>query len=193
MGWFCSEIMAQPNPQVIKALRVLPEVERALYLVESLLGRQPNFPKTGLVFVRDVDDLWGDMRPSRLWPELRASEDVPLAIPVDLPRVRTMDGDEVLLGLPERFLKFLKLLSRDSGAAVAYYAAHSWGGPFEWECAWVFEPREVVYCMLYGERRVRVYREGAEPAEEGNVLVRLLGHLGVESPVWEFAPHDWGA
>jgi hypothetical protein len=79
---------------------------------------------------------------------------------------------------------------------VAYYAAHSWGGPFEWECAWVFEPREVVYSMLYGERRLRVYREGGVPSEEdGGVLVRTLGHLGVVSPVWEFAPHasqfDW--
>lgn len=191
MGWFCSEVIAQPNPQLLKALRALPEVERSLYFVKSLPGRRPNFPKTGLVFVRNVGDVWGDMLPGVPWPELPAGENVALSIPVDRPRIRTMDGEEAPLGLPERFLKLLKWLSRDSGSVVAYYAAHSWGGPFEWECAWVFEPREVVYCMLYGERRVRVFREGVECAEEeGDVLIRLLGHLGVESPVWEFAPHD---
>jgi len=191
MGWFCSEIMAQPNPRLLAALRALPEVERAVYFVRSIPGRRPNFPKAGLVFVRTVGDVWGDMLPGVPWPELPAGEDVALSVPADLPRLRTMDGDDVPLGLPERFLKFLKRLSRDTGSVVAYYAAHSWGGPFEWECAWVFAPHEVAYCMLYGERRVRVYREGVAPAEEdGDVLVRTLGHLGVESPVWEFAPHD---
>jgi hypothetical protein len=191
MGWFCSEIMAQPSPRLLTALRELPGIERAVYFVRSVPGRRPNFPKAGLVFVRTVGDVWGDMLPGVPWPELPAGEDLALSIPADLPRLRTMDGEEVLLGIPERFLKLLKWLSRDTGSVVAYYAAHSWGGPFEWECAWVFQPREVAYCMLYGERRVRVYREGAAPAEEdGDVLVRTLGHLGVESPVWEFAPHD---
>lgn len=191
MGWFCSEIVARPNPRLLSALRTLPGIERSLYLVKSLPGPRPNFPSTGLAFVRDVGEPWGKMLPGVPWPVLPATEDVELSIPADVPRLRTMDGDDVPLGIPDRFLKLLKWLSRDAGTVVGYYAAHSWGGPFEWECAWVFEPREVVYCMLYGERRVRTYREGAPPIEEeGDVLVRLLGHLGVPSPIWAFAPHE---
>jgi len=195
MGWFCSEIMAQPNPRLVAALRALPGVADSLYLVHSLPGRRPNFPPTGLAFVRDVGDVWG-VRPAAPWPDHPAARDMALAIPPDLPRVRTMDHGDAAVGLPGSFLRFLKWLSQDAGSVVAYYAAFSWGGPFEWECGWVFEPREAAYCMVYGESRVRAYREGAAPAEEaGGVLVRVLGHLGVRSPRWEFAPHaadfDW--
>jgi hypothetical protein len=122
--------------------------------------------------------------------------DVALSIPPDLPKLRTMDGEDVSPTLPEQFRKFLKWLSRDTGSVVAYYTAFSWGGPLESEFAWIFEPRERVYCDIYGERRVRVYREGVKPSEdEGTVLALTLWRLGVDAPKWDFLPHykdfDW--
>lgn len=167
-------------------------------------GRRPgplsaNFPKAGLVFVRNVGYvLPGDQTPVP-WPEPPPGVDIALSIPPDLPKVRTMDGQDVSLELPESFLRFLKWLSTETEPVVAYFTDFSWGGPFENELAWIFEPRaprERVYCGIYGERRIRVYRESVKPSEdEATVLAMTLWRLGVDAPKWEFQPHysnfDW--
>ncbi len=200
MGWFCTEIIAQPSPRIIELLRKTPGVDRSLYFVPAVPGPlSTNFPKSGLVFVRNVGFvLWGD-EVAVPWPEPPVGVDVALSIPRDLPKVQTEEVKDVSPTLPESFLRYLKWLSGETQSVVAYYTDFSWGGPSENQLAWIFEPRaprERVYCGLFGEPRVRVYREGVKPSEEhGTALAMTLWRLGVDAPKWEFAPHrsgfDW--
>lgn len=201
MGWFCSEIMAQPSVRLIEILRETPGFEEELYYVPGVEGPlRANFPKDGLVFVRKVgiSPFYEAPLP---WPAPPEGVDVELSIPLDLPKVRNMEGEDVSTKVPESFLRYLKWLSGITQSVVAYYSDFSWGGPLEYALAYVFEPqapRERVFCNVYDEPRIRVYREGLRPAEEEiTVLAMTLWRLGVDAPKWEFAPHcsgfDWRA
>ena len=194
--WFCSEIIAQPTSRLIETLREMPNVNESLYLVSSLPGPRPNLPKNGLVFVRDLGHDEFNGRKLVPWPELPSAKDIELAIPPDIPRICNTDGFVVSSTVPIGFLQLLKWLSKETGAVVAYYSAFSWGGEFEYEFAWIFRPLECVYSRIPGANRIRTYREGVKPSEdEGNVLVLTLWRLGVDSPTWDFLPHnssfDW--
>jgi hypothetical protein len=184
MGWFCNEIIAQPSPRLFDALRGFDE----LYFVEAIPGPKPNFPPGGLVFVRDIghpNASW--IRDS--WLMVPEKTGLKLSIAPDVPKVTTFEGDEYAPSPPERFLRFLKWLSADSGSVVAYYSAFSWGGPLECEYAWVFDPWETVYCDT-GTGEIRIYQEYDIPWRgPGDVLVKTLERLGVESPDWSFSPH----
>lgn len=199
MGWFCSEIMAQPSVRLIEILRQTPGFEEELYYVPGVEGPlRANFPKDGLVFVRNVGNALFDETPVP-WPSLSVGVDVELSIPLDQPKLRNMEGEDVSTKVPESFLKYLKWLSGETKSVVAYYSDHSWGGPIEFAFAYVFEPQpphERVFCSIYDEPRIRVYREGLRPSEEEiTVLAMTLWRLGVDAPKWEFAPHckgfDW--
>jgi hypothetical protein len=105
--------------------------------------------------------------------------------------MRMMSGEDTSPNVPARFLKFLKWLSITTGSVVAYYTAFSWGGPYEVEFSYVFEPEERVYCGIFAEPRIRIYREQRSVTEEeGDVLVMTLWRLGVDSPRGAFPPHE---
>lgn len=189
MAWFCNEIIAQPSARLFDALREVDEFAEHIFFVEAVPGAKPNFPPGGLVFVRDVGEP-GAFNTKRSWlavPERRSPE---LAISPGLPKVITMGGEEHALSPPERFLRFLKWLSAESDSVVAYYSAFSWGGQLEREYAWTFNPWEMVFCDA-GQGQIRIFQENDVPWQgPGDVLVSTLERLGIESPEWNFHPHD---
>jgi hypothetical protein len=188
MGWFCNEIIAQPFPRLFDALRDVDEIAERFFFVEAVPGRKPNFPPGGLAFIRDIGP------PSAFWIKLSWSiiperQRPRVSIAPEVPKVATLEGGEYAPSPPERFLRYLKWLSADSGAVVAYYSAFSWGGPLECEYAWIFDPWETVYCDA-GSGEIRVYQEDDLPWQGcGDVLVKTLERLGVDSPEWGFLPH----
>lgn len=190
MPWFCDEIIAQPSQGLFDYLRLEKRLAKRLYLVRDISLEKHDFPAEGLLFVRnignpeapDIEISWDDV------PERVATS---LIIDPSMPKVYSTDEDNCSPSPPAKFLRFLKSLAQEFDSIVAYYSAFSGGGPLEWEYAWVFTPNEIVYCNidLY-QPRIGIYREdGSVSEQEGDVLVKVLLHLGIDSPTGYFVPH----
>ncbi len=94
---------------------------------------------------------------------------------------------------PASFLKYIKNLSAECKAGMAFYQCAMWGGETDLECAWVFGPEEIAYSatgLLEHPNKIIQYSGNGEKVEEkGYVLTKALAHLRIQLPTPFFALH----
>lgn len=191
MPWFEQAIYVTPSCTAVEELRKTPKICEHLYHIRNLnehrwydASVEHNTPEAGLAVIRTVGDPEDSLAQYDLswhdFPEIDMSD---LNIPATSPHVVTFMGEELSPSPPERFLQYLKHLSISHNATVVLYSGSSWGGPIEFEYAWVFEPDELVYCLDETSGQVRVYQsQQAMELRAGDIQREAMKHLGIELP-----------
>ncbi len=189
MGWFEQAIYVTPSRTAIEELRKTPKICDHLYHIRSLNEHhwcydsvKHDTPEAGLAIIRTIgentaaqyDLSWHDV------PDVESSK---LSIAADFPSCVTFMGDELSPSPPPRFLQYLRYISTSHDATVVLYSGFSWGGPVEFEYAWVFGPEELAYCLDETSGEVRVYRPKQKmETRASNIPREAMQHLGIDLP-----------
>ena len=190
MPWFCSELIAQHKPALLRDWCNVNAFKGRLYHITSPIEydfRSPShvhsMPNAGLLIVRDLEPAY--------WHPDRGDFSLIQSIP--------HRGDTIVLDHADShtpLLAFAKNSSHRYGCTIAYYTSFSWGGPSEAEIAHIFRPYE--RRIVYDENReITVVETEDGDREELNCdhLSVVLRFLDIESPTGYFAPHardfDW--
>ena len=191
MPWFEQAVYVTPSRTAIEELRNTPKICEHLYHIRNLKEHRwcydsvkHDTPEAGLAIIRTVGDPENTAAQYDLsWHDVPDVESSKLGIAADFPSCVTFMGDELSPSPPPRFLQYLKYISTSYDATVVVYSGFSWGGPIEFEYAWVFGAEELAYCLDETSGQVRVYRpkQGME-TRAGDIQREAMQHLGIDLP-----------
>src|SRR6056297_2797815 len=167
MPWFEQAVYVTPANRALAELRNVPHILDHLYCIRDLNDHRwyaddvrHSVSPGGLAVIRTIGDLDDDLAQNDVsWHNVPNCEDELLQIVPTIPHVVTCMGEELCPLPPLRFLRYLKHLSVEHAATAILYSGASWGGPIEYEYAWVFQPDdECVYCLDDPSNGYRLYR-----------------------------------
>lgn len=191
MPWFEQAVYVTPANRALAELRSIPRIRDHLYCIHDLNGHRwyadevrHNVSPGGLAVIRTIGDPDDDLAENDLsWNDVPSIDSPNLEISPEIPHVVNCMGEALCPSPPVRFLRYLKHVSVDYDATVVLYSGASWGGPIEYEFAWVFQPDEFVYCLDDPSNGYRLYgSDGNMRHHKGNIRREVMHHLGIELP-----------
>lgn len=205
MTWYATEILARCNPALLEAVRSNPILAAHSYLIHepvdySINGSEGTFtpPDGGLLVIRPVCDPethcaeWHDS-PVLSWHTLAGSADIEAIRPQALGA--HIDSELVNELPPPTFFAYLKKLSNETNARLAFFYCFMWGGDTEVEYLWLFGETEEAAIVLRPGVKSKVAQVGVGGdilLREADLLSEALSYLGapIPSPFW--VPHTRG-
>jgi hypothetical protein len=205
MTWYATEILARCNPALLNAVMGNPDLAAHSYLIREPVdymvnGIESRFspPEGGLLVVRPVCD------PKTHCAEWHESAVLPwhaLSVPNSAEAIQPqalgdhIDSDRIDEFPPAAFLSYLKRLSTEANARLAFFYCFMWGGETEFEYLWLFGEREEAAVVLQSGVTSKVAQVDAGhniQLLETDLLSDALAYLGapIPSPFW--VPHTRG-
>ena len=210
MTWYTSHIYAEAKPELLTRLKSDPNLLPGLFYIRELgmydtrYITKERFPENGLIVIREVCDPQKNERendevlfhqrnnsPVVSWWSLSESSDIDVILPASIPTAafgNIVYDDNANPPPPVEFLRYLKRLSIEADARIAfyhYYTAYE-GRLATAEYAWLFGGEDSVLVRhMDGIDTITRFSTGKEPQvisiknEHQPVLRLAMDYLGV--------------
>ncbi|WP_155399109.1 hypothetical protein [Xenorhabdus bovienii] len=186
MSWYTDELLMSATSKTLKYIKTDAQLRQFAYLIPHLNdyawyvpNHQHNLPSGGLIVISPVCGKrnFNQYRQAFLnYYELTVLESKASFLTETEGRI-VPEAPEI----KKSFREFLVALSQEIDTPVLYYTASSWGGTFDYELSFLYQPEEILYTSP-------THFEDVKPDEKQNALVEGLAGIGVTT-LGFFAPH----
>jgi hypothetical protein len=172
MTWYATEVLARCNPSLLEAVKSNPTLAAHSYLIREPIDYSINEsddtfspPDGGLLVIRPICDPethcaeWHGVSVVS-WHSLSGSSGVEAIQPQAFGG--HVDGDMLTEFPPATFFAYLKQLSAQTNARLAFFHCFMWGGDTELEYLWLFGEREEAAIVLQPGVKSKVAQVGAD-------------------------------